>query len=65
MNNLDIASLGAGAFSAAYEKVKAEVPEKSPINSSAVSLEDQINNFKNAAFSEQDEQTLSEDLLSI
>jgi hypothetical protein len=65
MNNLDIADMGADAFSAAYEKIKAAAPEKSPINSSTISLEDQINNFKNAAFSEQDDQALSEDLLSI
>ena len=65
MNNLDIAGMGADAFSAAYEKVKAAAPEKKPINSSTVSLEDQIKNFKNAAFSEQDDNALREDLLSI
>jgi len=63
MNNLDIAN--AGEFYAAYEEIKAATYDKSPINSSAISLENQIQNFKNAVFSEQDDHALSEDLLSI
>jgi len=66
MTNLDVANMKEGEFSSIYEKVKAvEYNEKKPINSSNVSLGDQLTNFKTSSFSAQDNHALYEDLLSM
>jgi hypothetical protein len=65
MNNLDVINMKPGEFYAAYEKVKSVNFKKRPINSSAISLEEQLKRFEAASFSDDDSQTLHEDLLSI
>jgi len=65
MTNLDVAKMNPEEFMAAYEKVKAISAEKKPINSSAISLEEQLNRFEAASFSDEDNRVLHEDLLSL
>ena len=65
MTNLDVAKMNPGEFMAAYEKVKTVSTEKKPINSSAVSLEEQLNRFEASSFSDEDDRVLHEDLLSL
>jgi len=65
MTNLDVAKMPPGEFMVAYEKVKAVDAEKKLINSSAISLEEQLKRFEAASFSDEDSQVLHEDLLSL
>ena len=65
MTNLDVADMKPGEFMAAYEKVKLISTEKKPINSSVVSLEEQLNRFEAFSFSDEDDRALHEDMLSI
>ena len=65
MNNLDVAKMNTKDFMAEYEKVKNIGSEKKPINSSSISLKEQLKKFKDSTFSEQDDKALYEDLLSV
>ena len=65
MADLNVTNINSQGFSDAFEKVKTKYTNKNPINSSDVSLDDQLKNFKDASFSNEDDQALYEDLLSI
>jgi len=65
MNNIDVARMSTDDFMAAYEEAKAAITEKQPINSSDISLDDQLKNFENRSFSDEENLALHEDALSI
>ena len=63
MTNLDVMNMKPGEFAAAYNRIK--IPEKKPINTSDISLEEQLKNFEAASFSDEDFLALHKDILSI
>jgi len=65
MTNLDVYNMKPGEFAAAYEKAKANRPEKKPFNTSKLSLDEQLENFQNTSFSDEDIIALHEDMLSV
>jgi hypothetical protein len=65
MADLSVTNINPEGFCDAFEKVKSKPGNKSPINSSDVSLDDQLKNFKDASFTNEDDQALYEDLLSV
>jgi len=65
MTNLVVTNINSQGFADAFAKVKAKTNNKNPINSSDVSLDDQLKNFEAASFSDDDDKALCEDLLSI
>jgi len=65
MNNLEIANLKKGEFLKIYKSTKAGGKEKKPINSAALSLENQLKRFKASSFTEEETKALHEDALSV
>jgi len=61
MTNLDVLNLKPGEFAAAYEKAKANKPEKKPFNTS-IPLNEQLERFAAASFTTDDDRALDEDL---
>ena len=65
MNNIDFENMTQDEFLAAYEKAKAAKKEKQAINTAPIRIDEQVENFKNRSFSEEEDQTLYEDALSV
>ena len=65
MTNLDVADMTEDEFFEAYEKAKAAVQNKKPINSSSLSFESQLERFKANSFSDEETKALHEDALSV
>jgi len=70
MNNLEIANDPTGAkFMESYAKAKAKAEEaeskKKPINTAPFTICEQVERFEKTFFSDEDEQALYEDALSV
>jgi hypothetical protein len=65
MTNLDIANMTEEEFLAAYEKAKATKAGKQAINTASMSLSEQVDRFENTSFSEEEEQAIFEDAISV
>jgi len=65
MTNLDTMKMTEDEFYEAYKKVNAEKYDKKPINSSNLSLEDQLEKYKTRSFGEEETRALHEDAISV
>ena len=65
MTNLDIMNMTENDFLAAYEKAKSAKQDKKPINSSNLTLQEQLERFEKHFFTDEESQVLHEDMLSV
>ena len=65
MTNLDIMKMTENEFYEAYKKANAEKYDKKPINSSNLTLQEQLERFGSHSFTDEESQALHEDMLSV
>ena len=65
MTNLDIMNMTEDEFYEAYKKAKSAKQDKKPINSSSLSLGEQLESFEKHTFTDEESQALHEDMLSV
>ena len=65
MTNLDIMKMTENEFYEAYKKANAEKYDKKPINSSNLTLQEQLDRYKTSSFSEEETKALHEDAISV